>query len=76
MPLLKTKLRLNDMNPGDLLQVIASDPGSARDIPAFLKLSHHELEETEEQGDNYVFMIRCGAPQSRAGDNEEERSVR
>ncbi|MEQ6884624.1 sulfurtransferase TusA family protein [Salicola sp. Rm-C-2C1-2] len=60
MPLLKTKLCLNGMSPGQCLQVIATDPGSARDIPAFLALSSHELEHQHETESHWVFHIRCG----------------
>lgn len=59
MPLLKTKLRLNEMAPGKLLQVLASDPGSARDIPAFIRLSQHRLEAQSEFDDQFAFWIRC-----------------
>ena len=61
MPLLKTKLCLNAMEPGRVLRVIATDPGSARDIPAFLRLSEHELTAEEHGESGYVFLIRCGA---------------
>lgn len=61
MPLLRTKLSLNAMAPGERLRVIATDPGSARDIPAFLRFSHHELEKQEDDEERYVFVIRCGA---------------
>ncbi|MGP4843369.1 sulfurtransferase TusA family protein [Marinobacter sp. 1Y8] len=60
MPLLKTKLQLNSMVPGDHLEVVSDDPGSARDIPAYLKLTAHELEQTEESGGQFRFLIRCG----------------
>ncbi|EDM48938.1 sulfurtransferase TusA family protein [Marinobacter algicola] len=60
MPLLKTKLELNSMSPGQELEVIATDAGSARDIPAFLKLSTHELVRTSEQGGCFTFVIKCG----------------
>ena len=59
MPLLKTKLELNTMAPGEVLLVIASDSGSARDIPAFLSLTRHELVSSSEQGGQYTFMIKC-----------------
>ncbi|TDT42960.1 tRNA 2-thiouridine synthesizing protein A [Halospina denitrificans] len=64
MPLLKTKLCLNGMEPGESLRVIATDPGSARDIPAFLRLSDHELEVEEHDEDRYVFVIRRGQDKS------------
>lgn len=60
MPLLKTKLELNAMVPGQELEVIATDAGSARDIPAFLKLSCHELVSSSEADGRYRFVIKCG----------------
>ncbi|MDX1754856.1 MAG: sulfurtransferase TusA family protein [Marinobacter sp.] len=62
MPLLKTKLELNAMKPGQLLEVVATDAGSARDIPAFIKLSCHELVSCTESDGCYRFVIRCGQP--------------
>ncbi len=35
MPLLKAKQALNGMEPGILLRVIATDPGSVRDFEVF-----------------------------------------
>ncbi|MEC7377472.1 MAG: sulfurtransferase TusA family protein [Pseudomonadota bacterium] len=60
MPLLKTKLELNSMAPGDELEVIATDAGSARDIPAFLELSDHRLMSSSESDGQYRFVIKCG----------------
>ncbi|MEO9589132.1 MULTISPECIES: sulfurtransferase TusA family protein [Marinobacter] len=60
MPLLKTKLELNSMSPGQELEVIATDAGSARDIPAFLELSAHQLVRTSEQNGCFTFVIKCG----------------
>ncbi|WP_417518120.1 sulfurtransferase TusA family protein [Marinobacter sp.] len=60
MPLLKTKLELNGMSPGEMLEVIATDAGSARDIPAFLKLSRHRLVNSSETEGRYRFVIECG----------------
>ncbi|AHI27741.1 MULTISPECIES: sulfurtransferase TusA family protein [Marinobacter] len=61
MPLLKTKLELNSMTPGEELEVIATDSGSARDIPAFIKLSSHQLVSSAETDGQYRFVIKCGA---------------
>lgn len=59
MPLLKTKLALNGMAHGEVLVVIASDSGSARDIPAYLSLTQHELLSSSEKSGQYTFMIKC-----------------
>jgi TusA-related sulfurtransferase len=60
MPLLKTKLELNAMAPGETLEVIATDAGSARDIPAFLTLSKHRLIRQTELNGQFRFVIQCG----------------
>lgn len=61
MPLLKTKLCLSSMSSGDWLEVISTDAGSIRDIPAFLKLSPHSLEHLHESEREFRFLIRCGS---------------
>ncbi len=59
MPLLKTKMALKDLNPGDILKVLASDAGSAIDIPRYLQLSPHELLDTlESEGVFYFWIVR------------------
>lgn len=61
MPLLKTKLELSAMSPGETLEVIATDAGSTRDIPAFLEHSPHQLLCQEEEAGQFRFVIQCGA---------------
>lgn len=43
MPLLKAKQALSRVHPGDLVQVLATDAGAARDFPAYTSLSGHLL---------------------------------
>lgn len=58
MPVLKTKKALDTIDSGQVLEVIATDPGSKSDIPALLKRLGHELVETEESGNEFTFYIR------------------
>jgi len=60
MPLLKTKLELSSMASGDVLEVIATDAGSSRDIPAWLSMSSHALVSQTERHGAWCFVIRCG----------------
>lgn len=60
MPLLKTKLRLNSLESGDVLKVTATDAGSLRDIPAFISLSDNELVHSETHDNSYIFYIQKG----------------
>lgn len=60
MPLLKAKLQLSTMSAGQELEVLATDSGSARDIPAWLAHTSHELVTSDETTDRYRFVIRVG----------------
>ncbi len=60
MPLLKTKLQIASMSAGQQLEVVATDPGSARDIPAWLGYTPHRLVEQHETDGHYYFVISIG----------------
>ena len=60
LPLLKTRQALRQLHAGQLLEVIATDTGSASDIPAYLRQSCHELVRMQESKGRYCFVIRCG----------------
>ncbi|MEW6110320.1 MAG: sulfurtransferase TusA family protein [Nitrospirota bacterium] len=58
MPVLKTKKAIDTLKAGEVLEVIATDPGSKSDIPALLKRLGHELVETKEDGGVIEFYIK------------------
>lgn len=58
LPLLKTKQTLHKAEPGDEFVVLSDDPGSAKDIPAFLQQSEHQLIESKEEQGVWYFTIR------------------
>ncbi|MEJ2088249.1 MAG: sulfurtransferase TusA family protein [Gammaproteobacteria bacterium] len=58
MPLLKAKKALNEMASGELLKVLATDPGSERDFQTFSAQSGHELVEFAKDGDVFVYVLR------------------
>ena len=43
MPLLKAKLALNNMEPNQILKVVATDPGSEKDFHLFIDHSDHQI---------------------------------
>ena len=43
LPILKTKKALAEMSSGEVLRVMATDPGAVRDFQAFAKQSGNEL---------------------------------
>ncbi len=58
MPVIRTQQAIQDMQPQQLLKVIASDPGTLQDIPAWCRVHGHELHHSGEQEDIYTFIIR------------------
>ena len=60
MPLLKAKLALNGMVPGQVLRVEATDAGSWDDFEAFIRQSPHELLSRDRQSDRFIYCILKG----------------
>lgn len=57
MPVVKTKLALEDMEPGQVLRVLATDKGAQRDFPVFCRETGHKLLRAEEKNGLYTFYI-------------------
>jgi tRNA 2-thiouridine synthesizing protein A len=49
---------VRDIDSGDLLEVLATDPSTQRDIPRFCSFLGHELVETAECEGIYRYLIR------------------
>ena len=58
MPVLRARRLLKRMARGELLEVHADDPASAKDFPAFCETTGDALEETAEDSGKLIFRIR------------------
>jgi len=58
LPILKAKKALADMHSGDLLRVVATDPGSMRDFQAFARQTGNELVQQETAGTEFIHVLR------------------
>lgn len=59
LPILRAKKALADMNTGETLRVVATDPGSVRDFQAFCRQTGHELVSSgETAAKEFEFIIR------------------
>lgn len=58
MPIVKTKKALAAMAAGEVLRVIATDPGSLSDIPTFAEQTGHRLLAQASESDRFVFYLR------------------
>jgi tRNA 2-thiouridine synthesizing protein A len=58
LPILKTKKALADMTSGQVLRVMATDPGAVRDFQAFAKQTGNELLAQSEENKEFVFFMK------------------
>ncbi len=58
LPILKAKKMLSGMQPGDVLVIEATDPGSVADFAAFCSQTGNELLESGQEGDVFKFKIK------------------
>lgn len=58
MPILRAKKALAGLAAGQVLKVIATDPGSVKDFEAFAKQTGNQLLQSETQGSQFTYLIR------------------
>ena len=58
LPILRTKKALTDMLSGQVLKVLATDPGSVKDFAAFSKQTGNPLLSSEKADAEFVFFMK------------------
>jgi tRNA 2-thiouridine synthesizing protein A len=58
LPILRAKKTLGTMSSGQVLRIVATDPGSVKDFEAFAKQTGNTLMESGEEGGKFVFLIQ------------------
>lgn len=59
LPILRAKKALSEMAAGQVLRVLATDPGSVKDFEAFARQTGNELLGSETVGENqFEFLLR------------------
>lgn len=58
LPILRTKKALAGLQSGQLLKVVATDPGSPRDFAAFAKQTGNELVKVDETPKEWTFWLK------------------
>ncbi|GGC73985.1 sulfurtransferase TusA [Marinobacter halophilus] len=57
-PVMMLHNRIHDVQVGEVLRVIATDPSTTRDIPRFCQFLGHELLSQQELDGEYHYLIR------------------
>jgi tRNA 2-thiouridine synthesizing protein A len=59
LPILRAKKALNDMQSGQVLRIVATDPGSVKDFQAFAKQTGNDLlSQSEADNKEFVFFLK------------------
>ncbi|MGD8557524.1 MAG: sulfurtransferase TusA family protein [Chromatiales bacterium] len=60
MPVIRVQDRVAEMQAGDELEAVCSDPGVLNDIPAWCRINGHEVIATRSEDDLYYVRLRVG----------------
>jgi len=58
LPILKAKKALAGLQSGQVLRIIATDPGSVKDFEAFAKQTGNDLLESGKDSGKFMFLIK------------------
>ncbi len=58
LPVIKTQDRAAELQAGDILEVVCTDPGALNDIPAWCRINGHEVIATEESDDEVSVTLK------------------
>lgn len=60
LPILKASKAITQIQPGQVLKLIATDSGSKDDVPAFCQRTNNTLLSSQEEGGRFIFYIKRG----------------
>ena len=61
MPVIRTQNRIAELQPGDTLEIHATDPGTLHDIPAWCRIHGHEIVTATRQDNEILVTVRVSA---------------
>jgi tRNA 2-thiouridine synthesizing protein A len=61
LPVIRTQEKVKQLQPGDQLEVICTDPGVMQDIPAWCRINGHKLLETRSGDYEYIVVLEVGS---------------
>ena len=58
LPILKAKKSISQMESGQTLEVLSTDPGSVLDFEALCRQTGHELLESKKEDGVFIFLLK------------------
>ncbi len=60
LPVIRVQDKVKQLNAGDRLRVVATDPGVMQDIPAWCRINGHRVLQTEEKHGEFFIVLEVG----------------
>lgn len=57
LPIIRARQTMDKMASGEVLKILASDPGSKADVPGWSRMSGHTLLHSETQDSTFTFWV-------------------
>jgi len=58
MPVIRLQDCINQQPAGTKVRITCTDPGTLNDIPAWCRINGHSVVSSEEQQDEFIFLVR------------------
>lgn len=58
LPILRAKKSLTELQSGQVLKIVATDPGSVKDFQAFAKQTGNDLLSHSAEGKEFTFFLK------------------
>jgi tRNA 2-thiouridine synthesizing protein A len=58
LPIMKAKKAMTEINAGQVLKIVATDPGSVKDFDAYVKQTGYEMVSSSQGGGEFTFFIK------------------
>lgn len=60
LPVIRVQDKVKQLQVGDVLEVVCTDPGVMQDIPAWSRINGHQIVETECRDSEYFITLTVG----------------
>jgi tRNA 2-thiouridine synthesizing protein A len=60
LPVIRTQDKVKQLQPGDTLEVICTDPGVMQDIPTWCRINGHTVLSAEIVDSEYIIVLEVG----------------
>jgi TusA-related sulfurtransferase len=61
LPVIRTQDKVKQLQAGDVLEVVGTDPGIMQDIPAWCRINGHKVLDTHSGDREYTIILEVGA---------------